>query len=176
MAFIDTVQSIVYSLSITIILLLAGLGLVTLIKRFLHRLIIELKLNELFKKRGFHYDVEGSITLIISLAVYITFIIIFLNYLKITYTLLYIFLGILLILILLTSIVGIKDILPNLLAMLLLRGKSKIKVGMNIKIHEICGVVEKVGYFETRFKTKDGDSLLIPNHIMFKSKKENVKS
>ena len=174
MAFIDTVQSIVYGISITIILLLAGLGLVTLIKRFLHRLILKLKLNELIKKRGFHYDVEGSITLIVSLAVYITFIVIFLNYLKITYTLFYIFLGVVLVLILLTSIVGIKDILPNLLAMLLLRSKNKIKVGMDIKVQEICGVVQKVGYFETKFKTEDGDVLLIPNYILFKSKKNSA--
>ena len=171
---VSTAQSFIYTLSISIIILLAGLGLGTLVKRLLEKLLKEIKLNQLIKQKRLYYNLERGLSLIVSWGIYITFIILSLNYLNITNTLLYIFLGVLFILILLIGLVGIKDIFPNIMARFLLKKKHNIKAGSRISIREMQGLIKKIGYLETMIKTDDGDFLYLPNFQLFKSK-NNIK-
>ena len=171
---VSTAQSVLYSLSISLIILLAGLGLGTLVKRLLEKLLKEIKLNQFIKQKRLYYNLERSLSLITSWGIYITFIFLSLDYLKITDTLLYIFLGVLLMLIFLTLLVGIKDSFPNFMARFLLKKSKKIRIGSKISIREIYGSVQKIGYLETMIKTDDGDILHLPNFQLLKSK-NNIK-
>ena len=73
-------------------------------------------------------------------------------------------------LLVLSFLVGVKDIIPNFIAWLIIQGKSKVKVGRKIEVKEISGIIEKVGYLETEIKTGRGDILYVPNRLFIKSK------
>ena len=45
---------------------------------------------------------------------------------------------------------------------------SAIKEGKHIEIKELSGVIEHVGYLETKIKTSSGDVLYVPNSLLSK--------
>ena len=73
-------------------------------------------------------------------------------------------------LIIVTFLVGLKDVIPNFIAWLILHRKKNIRVGKRIEVKNIKGVVEKIGYLETEIKTDFGDILYVPNALFLKSK------
>jgi small-conductance mechanosensitive channel len=83
---------------------------------------------------------------------------------------LYIVVGAILMLIILTFLVGLKDIIPNFMAWIILQRKKNIRVGTRIEVKNINGHVEKIGYLETEIKTDQGDILYVPNSLFLKSK------
>ena len=72
-------------------------------------------------------------------------------------------------LLVLTFIVGLKDVIPNFVAWLVLQKDEKITIGRMVEVREIAGRVEKIGYLETEIKTEPGDTLYVPNILFLKS-------
>ena len=73
-------------------------------------------------------------------------------------------------LLILTFLVGLKDIIPNFVAWVVIQKRELIREGRKIEVREISGVVEKIGYLETEIKTENGDTLYVPNSLFLKSK------
>ena len=73
-------------------------------------------------------------------------------------------------LLILTFLVGLKDVIPNFVAWLIIQKRGKLKEGHRIDIKEISGRVEKIGYLETEIKTDSDDILYVPNNLFIKSK------
>jgi small conductance mechanosensitive channel len=119
---------------------------------------------------GVRYNLEELISSIVSYVIYLFTIILFLDKLGIRSIVLYLLVGAILMLIILTFLVGLKDIIPNFVAWLILQKKEKIKEGKYVKIKNISGRVERVGFLETEIKTESGDILYVPNSLFLKSK------
>src|SRR3989338_8779812 len=113
---LQTAESYVYNLTIGFIVLLVGLGLGVLLKKIVLKILQEIELNKVFGKVGLTYDLERWISSIVSFVIYLITLVVFLNQLGITSIVLYLIVGAILMLIVLTFIVGLKDVIPNLVA------------------------------------------------------------
>ena len=115
-------------------------------------------------------DVEKWISIIISSMIYLLFIVLFLNQLGIRSVVLYLVVGAVLMLLILTILVGLKDVIPNFIGWIVLQKKGQLKEGRKVEVKEISGTVERVGYLETEIRTEQGDILYVPNSLFLKSK------
>ncbi|MBI2582189.1 mechanosensitive ion channel [Candidatus Woesearchaeota archaeon] len=153
-----------------VIILLVGFVLGMLAQKLLSKILKEIELNHIMSKVGITYNLEKWISAIVSYVIYLVFIVFFLDHLGIGSIVLYLILGAILMLLILTFIVGLKDVIPNLVAWLVLQKDEKITVGRRVEVREIEGRVEKIGYLETEIKTEHGDTLYVPNTLFLKSK------
>ncbi|MBT6773988.1 mechanosensitive ion channel [Candidatus Woesearchaeota archaeon] len=167
---VGVAQSYFYTVIVGIVILLAGFGLGILVQKLLYKLLQEIGLNKIMNKVGITFNLEKWVSNIISWVIYLVFIVIFLNHLGITSIVLYLVLGAILMLIVLTFLVGLKDIIPNFIGWLYIQKDDKIVVGHKIDVKEISGIIEKTGYLETEIKTENGDILYVPNSLFLKSK------
>ena len=168
---VETAQSYIYTIAIAIVILLVGFSLGIIAKKFLQKIFKEIELNKIITKVGITSDLEKWISNIISFVIYLFTIIIFLEQFKIkSIWVLYLIAGAILMLVILTFLVGVKDIIPNLIGGILIQKKGKIKEGRKVEIKEIEGIVEKIGFLETEIKTDKGDTLYVPNALFLKSK------
>ncbi len=153
-----------------IIILMVGFALGILVQKLLSKVLKEVELNHIASKLGITYNLEKWVSVIISYVIYLVSIVLSLNYLGITSIVLYLILGAVLMLLILTLIVGLKDVIPNLVAWLVLHKDERITVGRRVEVKEIAGRVEKIGYLETEIVTDFGDTLYVPNTLFLKSK------
>ena len=167
---VETAQSYVYTAITGIVILLIGFAVGILIQRLLYKLLQEVRLNRIMSKVGVTYNLEKWISSVVSYIIYVFTIILFLDQLGLRSIVLYIISGAVLMLLILTLLVGLKDIIPNFVAWIVLQRKDKIKEGYSIDVKEISGVVEKIGFLEMEIKTPNGDILYVPNSLFLKSK------
>ncbi|MBU0457262.1 MAG: mechanosensitive ion channel domain-containing protein [Nanoarchaeota archaeon] len=167
---VEAAQSYIYTIIVGVVILLVGFGLGILARKLMQKVLKEIELNKIMAKVGITHNLERGISIIISYLIYLVTIVYFLRQLGITSVVLYLVLGGILMLIILTSLVGLKDVIPNFVAWLILQKRGNIKVGKTVEVKEISGRVEKVGYLETEIKTYGGDILYVPNTLFLKSK------
>jgi len=169
-AILETAQSYIYTIGAGVVILLIGFGFGLLAKKLVKKVLKEIELNKIMAKVGFTYDLEKWISSIIPYLIYLVTIVFFLDQLGITSVVLYLVVGAILMLVILTFLVGLKDVMPNFVAWVLLQRKSKIREGSRVEVREIAGRVEKVGYLETEIRTDSDDILYVPNSLFMKSK------
>ena len=167
---IAVAQSYLYLIITGVVILLVGLGLGILVKKLIYKLLSEIELNKIMNRVGITYNLEKWISSSISYIIYLATIIITLDHFSVGSIVLYIILGAILMLVVLTFLVGLKDIVPNFIGWIYLQKKKSVREGHKIDIREIEGEVEKVGFLETEIKTEKGDILYIPNSLFLKSK------
>lgn len=153
-----------------IVILLLGFALGMFAKKLILRFLQEIEFNDIMRKLGISYNVEQGVASLISYVIYGLTIIYFLRSLGITSIVLYIVFGAILMLLILTFLVGLKDVIPNFFAWIILQRRGTIYEGKTIEVREISGTVEHVGYLETEIKTEKGDILYVPNALFLKSK------
>ncbi len=167
---IQTAQSYFYDITFGIALLFIGFAIGIIVKKIVYKMLKSMELNKVTSKAGINHDLEKWISSLASFMIYLITIIIFMNHLGITSTVLYLITGAVLMLLILTFIVGLKDVIPNFVAWIVIQKRELIHEGRKIDIREITGVVEKIGYLETEIKTENGDILYVPNYLFLKSK------
>ena len=161
----------VYKIIAAVIVLFLGLGLGVLVKKLLHSLLREIELNKIMAKVNIAYDLERWVSAVISYVIYLVTFVLFLGQLGIRSVVLLLILGAILMLLVLTVIVGLKDVIPNVIGWIFLQKKSSgVKEGKPIEVKEISGIVERIGYLETEIRTEQGDILYVPNALFLKSK------
>ena len=165
---VSSVQSYFYTIVVGVVILLVGLAAGILVKKVLSRILKEIGLNKIITKARMSWDGEGGVSSIVSYAVYIFTIILFLEQLGIRLLVLYIVVIVLALFLILTFFVGLKDILPNFRGWIYIHKRPEVQVGKKIKTNSIIGTVQKVGYLETKVKTAAGDVLYIPNALFLK--------
>lgn len=166
----STAKSYSYLIVEGIVILLVSFGLGILTQKILSKVFREIELNHIMSKVGITYNLEKWVSTIISYVIYLVGIVIFLDLLGIAPYVLYLILGAVLMLFILTFIVGLKDVIPNLVAWVILHKDERITVGRRVEVREISGRVEKIGYLETEIVTDHDDTLYVPNSLFLKSK------
>lgn len=167
---IETAQSYFYDVTLGIAILFIGFALSIIVKKVVFKILKGAELNKVVIKVGIRHDLEKWISSLAAFIIYLITIVFFLNYLHITSVVLYLIIGAVLMLLILTFIVGLKDILPNFVAWVIIQKRELVHEGRKIEVKEISGIVEKVGYLETEIKTENGDTLYVPNALFLKSK------
>lgn len=172
---VQTTGYFIQEAAVGIVILLVGFGLGILAKKFLYKILQETSFNKAVSKMNITVDLEKTISSAVSYVIYLVTIIFFLDYLSIRSIVLYLLAGAVLILIVVTIIVGLKDVIPNIVAWLILQKKKGIIAGNIVEVKEISGVIEKVGCQETKIKTNRGDLLYVPNALFLKHKFKIIK-
>ncbi len=167
---INTAGSVLNQIAVGIVILIAGLALGLLVKKVAFRILQEIELNKMMSGLGFTYNAERGISSLLSAAIYLTTIILFLDQFGIKSIVIYILAGGVVLLILLTFLVGLKDVLPNLWGGIIVRRKNSLRAGQYLELPEVSGMVQHLGYLETEIKTKRGDVLYVPNSLLPKNK------
>ncbi|MFH1276649.1 MAG: mechanosensitive ion channel domain-containing protein [Candidatus Woesearchaeota archaeon] len=166
----ETIQTYAYNIIMGVVILLVGFGLGIIIKKISLKILKELELNKIMSKVNVTYNLEKWVSNILSYVVYLFTIVLFLDQLGIKSIVLYLAVGAVLMLIILTSLVGLKDVIPNFVGWLLIQKRGNLKEGHTVDIKEISGVIEKIGFLETEIRTPHKDVLYVPNSLFMKSK------
>ncbi|MDP6642195.1 MAG: mechanosensitive ion channel [Candidatus Nanoarchaeia archaeon] len=163
-------QNIIIKLITAIIILLIGFVVARILSNLTKKVLHELETNKILKgQAGVKIQIEEFSSSIIKYIIYFIAIIMALNQLGLTTTLLYILLTIILVILVGFIILAFKDFIPNIVAGFMIHQKDKIKSGDKIKVKDIEGKVVHVNLVETRIITKKKDTVYIPNSMLTKN-------
>ncbi len=158
------------TLVVTALIVLIGFIIGKLVRRITQKFLHEADLDKFMSKLNFKGSVEEFISRTFEYLVYFITIVIAIDKLGLTTTILYIISGAFLLIIIIAFFLGIKDFFPNLIAGLVLMKKEKLKKGQSIKVGSVEGKVESVDFIETKVRTKRGDLIYVPNSLLYKEK------
>ncbi len=168
--FINILKDYFFQIIIGTLILLIGFIIGTFTKKISKKALEEINFNKILRTINYHNDGEEILSSILSYIIYLISIIFFLTELGITSIVLYLILGAILMVVILTFLVGIKDLIPNFVAWTIIKSKSKLKEGTKVEIKEIKGTIENIGLLETEIRTINDDLLYVPNSLFIKSK------
>lgn len=155
---------------VSIVILLIGFIIGNVVGKLLKRVLHEFELDNIWKKAtGVKFSIEDVFSTIIKYIIYFLTVVMALNQLGITTTVLYLISAGLIVILIISLFLGIKDFVPNVLAGLFIHQKRIIHVGDTIKVDSIKGRIVHMNLVETRIKTKEGDLIYLPNTLLTKS-------
>jgi small-conductance mechanosensitive channel len=159
---------------IAVIILLIGLIIGKILGRVVQKLLNSFELNLLIKKAtGIRIRMEEFLGKLVSYVIFFISAIMALDVLKLTLFTLQIISGLIIVMIVVSIFISIKDFFPNIIAGFYLHKKKMFKEGDIVKIDKVTGKIEQINLTEIRIVTKSGDTIYIPSSLF--TKKEFVK-
>ncbi len=154
-----------------ITIFLVGFIIGKLLGRILLKFLNEIELNKWFRD-SLHLKVNAEHILSDFLSYFIYFIALIaaLEEMGVANVVLYILSISIVILILISFFLAVRDIIPNFIAGLYLYSRENLKQNSRIEIDEIKGELVHIDLFHIKIKTKKGDLIYIPNSRAMKSK------
>ncbi len=168
--FESSIEGFVFNISAAIIILLIGFLIGKLLGRTVQKILKRSGISAGLRKIGIRRPLEGVLSSGLSYLIYVASIILALDQLKIATIVLYSILIIVIIVLVISFLLSVKDFLPNLFAGLFIYRHGLIKEGDQIQVQEITGTVVQVSLLETRLETKEKDIVFIPNTVLTKNK------
>ncbi|MBT3720625.1 mechanosensitive ion channel [archaeon] len=154
-----------------ILIFLVGFILGNISGKLLYKFLKEIEVNSILKNlTGLKLNLDHLISNIISYAIYFLALVAALEQLGIANIILYLLSAAVIIVILVSFFIAIRDFIPNLIAGFYLYSKEKLKDGCKIEVEDIKGTLLHVDLLHVRIKTKNGDIIYIPNSKVIKSK------
>ena len=167
---INTFSGMFTNFIISIIILLIGFIIGKLLGRLLYKFLHSIELNEnLNKLAKIKMDLEGIMEAFLTYFVYFITIVMVLQQLGLATTVLNMIAGGVIIIIILSALLGIKDFIPNAVAGAVLQRRENIKIGETIKVKGMQGKIISITLIETKIETKDKDIIFIPNSVLTKT-------
>jgi small-conductance mechanosensitive channel len=175
---IGAVLSNVYlNFAVAIIILLAGLIIGRLAGRFIHKILEEVELNRLLRKTaGIRFAMDEIIASLIAYFIYFIAIVMALDQIGVATAVLKIISIAIIIIIIASIILGVRDFFPNILAGIFISQKRLISKGDKVRIGEIEGNIIDINMIETRIVTRKGDIIYMPNSLLTKREVIKLKS
>ena len=176
--FIDTALSnIMTKLLVGTLIILVGFIVGKLVGKIVEKILTELELNKIVKRvSGVSISLEHIISSFLSYFIFFLSIIMALNQIGITTDVLNILSAAVMVLIVLSVFLGIKDFVPNFIAGLHISQKEMFAVGDVIKYKEIKGTVKEINLVETVIETSGKDIIYIPNLNLVRNEFIKVKT
>lgn len=144
--------------------ILLGIILGRITNNLIKRALSKISLNDIFfRLTNKKINLEGTIALVVSIVIYVVFIVLGLNFMGITHFILNLLSIIIIVILIGFFLLSLKDVLPNLFAGMYLLSKKNFKQGMNIRINNIKGIIQEIELIETKILTDQNDVLIIPN-------------
>ncbi|MBW2982099.1 mechanosensitive ion channel family protein [Candidatus Woesearchaeota archaeon] len=153
---------------VSIIILLIGFIIGRTVEKILQKILHEVELNKNIKKAGIKFPIENIISSFTKYFIYFIAVIWALTELGLTTTVLNMISAVILVLILISLVLAIKDFIPNIIAGFFIHRKRMFKQGDNITVKDLKGIIQKITLTETEIKTEKGDIIYIPNSIIKK--------
>ncbi|MBN2368133.1 mechanosensitive ion channel family protein [Candidatus Woesearchaeota archaeon] len=167
---IDSLSDTLIKLSIAIVIFLSGFVLGKLLGRVLYKMLKEIEINKFIKtSTGIKINADHLISNILSISIYFLSLVAALEQLGIANFILYLLSATLIIILLISLFLAIRDFLPNLLAGIYLYRKPGLKEGSPIETLGIKGTLVHIDLFHAKIETKKGDLLFVPNSALAKS-------
>ena len=168
--FTEIYSTVIIKIVVALIIILIGFIVGKIVGKIAYKLLNEINLNNFFHKAtGLNFKpdliISKGITYLIDF-----FVIIIAVDSSFTPTLIYIISASIIVIIVFSIIIGIKDLIPNVIAGLSLYRKSNFNIGDRIEINNHKGMIDKITLIETIIKKKNGDLLYIPNTELIRVK------
>ena len=171
--FNQVIVNILVALLIFFIGFIIGRLMSRVIKKVLHHMNTDFFLR---KTLGVKVSLEDISAGVVAYFIYIISFIMALNQLGLSTAILQMVIAGVIIIVVISIILSIKDFLPNLMAGLIIREKAFIGEGDIISIRDIEGKVVELGLIETVIQNKRGDRIFIPNIVFTKNELINYKA
>ena len=160
---------IINKIAVTLIILLIGFIIGRLLGKIVQRVLNELEVNKIFRQATkLKISLEKITSKSVEYFVYFIALIMALNQIGIATTVLYMVAGAVMIIVILSVFLGVKDFIPNFLAGMVIHSKKFIREGDHIKVRGVKGKIIHINLVETRIQTKEGDIIYIPNSHLTK--------
>ena len=155
---------------IAIVIILFGFIIGKVAGKLLQRFLHEIELNNFIKKNiKIKIALEEFLAGFVSYAIYFIAVIMALRQAGLATDVLNILGGAIMVIIILSIFLGIKDFVPNFMAGLSIHKRRFIKEGDKIQVSGVKGKVILVSLVETRIETSSGNLIYIPNSLLVKS-------
>ena len=153
---------------IAIVILLIGFIIGRIVYKVLQKILHEVELNKNLRKAGIKISLEQLISNFTKYFIYFIAVIWALTEIGLTTTILNMISAVVLLLIIISLILAIKDFIPNAFAGFFIYRKGMFKQGDKISIHNLEGTIQKITLIETEIRTNKGDTIYIPNSFITK--------
>ncbi|MDD5087025.1 MAG: mechanosensitive ion channel [Candidatus Nanoarchaeia archaeon] len=156
---------------VAVIIILIGLVVGKILGKVVKNLLHSIEFNSIMKKAtGIKISLEEGISFFVSYFIYFLFIVMALNQLGLTTVVLHMISGAILIIIIISIFLSIKDFMPNMFSGIFIHKKKFINVGDTIKVDNTEGKVIHINLVETKIETKRGDIIYLPNSLLTRNK------
>lgn len=154
-----------------ILIFLLGFVLGKVVGRIIYKMLKEVEINKFLKTAtGMRINADHLISNIVSYAIYFLSLVAALEQIGIANIILYLLSATIILVILLSFFLSIRDFLPNLISGIYLYSRANLKEGSYIELNGIKGELLQIDLFQVKIKTKQGDIFHIPNSVVAKSK------
>ena len=162
---------------IATIILLVGFVIGRIFGRIIQKVLHEVELDRIVKSATrFNIPLEHLIASFVSYFIYFIFIIVALEKLGIGTIAFNLLAAGIMIIIIISIFLGIKDFVPNAMSGIVIHSKKIVNEGEVIKFKDIEGKVIHVNLIETRIETKAGDIIHIPNSNLTKTEITKIRN
>ncbi len=173
----ESTSGLFYKFIVSIILLLIGFIVGKILGRLIYKFLHSFEINETFSKMaGTTLKLEEIAESFTTYFIYFITVVMILQQIGLASTILHMIAAAVMILIILSTFLGIKDFIPNLIAGFVIHGKKKFKVGQKLKIKGMAGKIIEMTLLEIKIETKNGDIIFIPNSALSKTEVTYVKT
>ncbi len=161
---------------VAVIIILAGLAIGRVVGKLVQKILSEIELDKLIKKAtGIKSRLQELIGMFVTYFIYFIAIVMALGQLGLETYILHILSGAVLLLIVLSIFLGIKDFVPNVMAGMLIHRKGFLKEGDKVQYKDVRGKIIHLNLVETRIETKSGDIIYVPNSLISKTEIKKLK-
>ena len=169
--FLENISNILITkFLIALVILLIGFIIARILGRLLQRLLHEIELNNIVKRFSkMKINLEEVIGICLTYFIYFLTIIMALNQIGLTTTILNMLSAAILIIIVFSIFLSIKDSVPNVIVGFSILRKGNVQEGDYIKTRDFAGRVERITLTEVQLKTRKGDIIYVPNSRLIKS-------
>ena len=162
-------SNLVVSLVAAIVILLIGLVIGRFLGNLVGKILRELEITKILKEEKVKFPLEEVLSNGVKYVVYFIAVVLALNQVGLTSTVLNLLLGIVVVLIIIFIVLAFKDFIPNVMAGFFIHQRRDIKEGDNIRVKNIEGKIIDINLVETKIKTKGGDIIYLPNSYLTKN-------
>ncbi len=171
----DVLSGIVNRVVIAAVILLIGFIIGKLAGKLLSKALHEVDLDNALRSAGIRLSIADIASAFVTYLIYFVSIVMALDKLGLnTFVFNVLAIGMIAVIIL-SILLAIKDLIPNMLAGLFIHQRNFIKVGDRLRLKDVEGKVVYMNLFETRLKTKKGDMIVVPNSALVKEKVVKLK-
>ena len=168
---LGALSSSILKIIFAILIFLFGFILGKIVGRVVYKLLEEIEINEFLKKTtGLRVNAEQIISNFLAYSIYFLALVAALEQIGVANIILYFLSAAIILIILISFFLAIRDFLPNFLAGIYMYSNESLKKGSRIEIDSIKGEITHVDLLHVKIKTKKGDIIYIPNSVVAKSK------
>jgi len=165
----NTVSPVLSNIVIAVLILLLGMIIGKLVGSLVRRALNEVQLDKSLRSASkLKFSLEKGIGSLVSFVIYVIAVILSLNKLGLTAAILTILTSIIVLIIVVSFLLTVRDFFPNLIGGIRIKSKNMFSEGDEIQIREVKGKVAASGFLETKIVTPYKEEVIIPNSVFNK--------